>query len=443
LTVGHTTQLIIELGAVLFGLGLLSRIARRIGLSPIPLYLLAGLFFGRGGLVPLTAGEQFIAAGAEIGVILMLFMLGLEYSALELFANIRAGAPAGMFDGVLNAIPGAALALILGWGPVAAVALAGVTWVTSSGVVSKVLGDLGRIGNRETPTILSILVIEDLAMAIYLPLLTTALAGTGFLAGGLSLGLALGAVALAMVIAIRYGHLVSRVVASESAEGLLLGVLGLTLVVAGLAASVRVSAAVGAFLVGIAISGPVVENVTTLIAPLRDLFAAVFFVFFGLATDPREIPPVLVPALALVVVTMATKTFTGYLAARRAKIAVLGRWRSGLALIPRGEFSIVIAGLAVSAGTVAKLAPLSAAYVFITVVLGPILARVPDYQWFKRLVRPGTARSPVTAASPTAPTAPTPPPEPMASSTEPTAPATPPSPPATNPAKTKARRPGS
>ena len=85
------------------------------------------------------------------------------------------------------------------------------------------------------------------------------------------------------------------------------------------------SAAVGAFLVGIALSGPVAHHAAQLLAPLRDLFAAVFFVFFGLHTDPAEIPPVLLPALALAVVTMATKIVTGYVAARRAGIAVRGR----------------------------------------------------------------------------------------------------------------------
>jgi CPA2 family monovalent cation:H+ antiporter-2 len=224
-------------------------------------------------------------------------------------------------------------------------------------------------------------------MAVYLPLLATALAGTGLLAGSLSLTLALGAMGAAMLIAIRYGHLVSRAVASEDAEGLLLGVLGLTLVVAGLAASAHISAAIGAFLVGIAISGPIVETIAPLIAPLRDLFAAVFFVFFGLATDPRDIPPVLVPALILAFVTIVTKIITGYAAARRARIAKLGRWRSGFALVPRGEFSIVIAGLAVTAGIAPQLAPLSTAYVFITVIIGPLLARLPDAEFFKRWVR--------------------------------------------------------
>jgi len=158
-----------------------------------------------------------------------------------------------------------------------------------------------------------------------------------------------------------------------------------------------VSAAVGAFLVGIAISGPVAHHATQMLSPLRDLFAAVFFVFFGLSTDPADMPPVLLPALGLAAVTMLTKVATGYFAARRAGIAVPGRLRAGLALMPRGEFSIVIAGLAVASGVEPRLAPLATAYVLITVVSGPLLARLPDYDWFKAYIRRwGTpARPPV------------------------------------------------
>jgi len=117
----------------------------------------------------------------------------------------------------------------------------------------------------------------------------------------------------------------------------------------------------------------------------------VFFVFFGLATDPQDMPPVLLPALALAVVTMAAKGLTGYLAAKRHGIAVPGRLRAGIALMPRGEFSIVIAGLAVASGVEPQLAPLATAYVLITVVSGPLLARLPDTAWFKNLVRRRTA----------------------------------------------------
>ncbi|MDX3355413.1 cation:proton antiporter [Streptomyces sp. ME01-24h] len=371
----HSAVFLIEFGAIILGLGLLGRVAGRLRFSPIPLYLLAGLAFGEGGILPLGTSEEFVAIGAEIGVILLLLMLGLEYTASDLIGNLRTQYPSGLVDIALNALPGAVAALLLGWGPVAAVVLAGVTWISSSGVIAKVLGDLGRLGNRETPVILSILVLEDLAMAVYLPILTALLAGVGWAAGSVTLAVALGAAGLVLLVAVRFGRVISRFVSSDDPEKLLLVVLGLTLVVAGLAQQLQVSAAVGAFLVGIALSGEVAEGAHSLLSPLRDLFAAVFFVFFGLHTDPASIPPVLLPALALAVVTALTKIATGYWAARRAGVALPGRWRAGGALVARGEFSIVIAGLGVTAGIEPALGPLATAYVLLLVVFGPLTAR--------------------------------------------------------------------
>src|SRR3954469_15309429 len=208
---------------------MIGRMGRRAGLSPIPLYLLAGLFFGHGGFVPLSASEEFISVGAEIGVILLLVMLGLEYSASELVGNLRSAAPAGAIDAALNALPGAGFAFLLGWGWEAALVLAGITWVSSSGVIAKVLGDLGRVGNRETPVILSILVIEDLAMAFYLPLVTAVLAGVGLLGGAKALAVAVLTVVAVLVVAIRYGGVISNFISVRDSEALLLSVLGLTL----------------------------------------------------------------------------------------------------------------------------------------------------------------------------------------------------------------------
>ncbi|GGJ77509.1 potassium transporter [Streptomyces camponoticapitis] len=401
-----TTALLIELGAVILGLGLLGRLAGRVGFSPIPLYLLAGLAFGHGGLIPMAASEEFFATGAEIGVILLLLLLGLEYSASELVTNLKTQYPSGIVDFVLNALPGAIAALLLGWGAVAAVALAGVTWISSSGVIAKVLGDLGRLGNRETPVILGVLVIEDLAMAVYLPLLTALLAGLSLAGGSLTLLISLGSVGVVLYVALRHGRLISRAVSSDNPEMLLLVVLGLTVLVAGVAQELQVSAAVGAFLVGIALSGEVAEGAHNLLAPLRDLFAAVFFVFFGLNTDPADIPPVLVPALILAVVSALTKIATGWYAARRAGVKTAGRWRTGGTLVARGEFSIVIAGLAV--GVEPRIGPLATAYVLILVILGPLAARWTE-PLARRLTRkppppaPPVADETVTREVPTAP----------------------------------------
>ncbi|MGK5631264.1 cation:proton antiporter [Streptomyces sp. URMC 123] len=374
----HSAVFLMEFGGILLGLGLLGRLAGWLSLSPVPLYLLAGLAFGKGGLLPLATSEEFVTVGAEIGVVLLLFMLGLEYSPGELVTNLRTHCADGVVDFALNALPGAAAALLLGWGALAAVVLAAVTWISSSGVIAKVLADLGRLGDPETSVVLSILVLEDLAMAVYLPIATALLAGVGLLAGGVALAVALSAAGAVLFLAVRFGRAISRFVSSDDPEKLLLVVLGLTLLVAGAAQQLRVSAAVGAFLVGIALSGEAAHGSHPLLAPLRDLFAAVFFVFFGLHTDPASIPPVLLPALALAAAGTLTKIATGYWAARRAGLPAGGRWRAGGALVARGEFSIVIAGLALTAGVQPALGPLATAYVLLLVVIGTLAARYTE-----------------------------------------------------------------
>jgi CPA2 family monovalent cation:H+ antiporter-2 len=382
---------LIELGAVVFCLGLLARLAGRIGMSPIPLYLVGGLCFGAGGLVELSGMKEFSHLAGEIGVILLLLMLGLEYTATELVTGLRRSWKAGILDFVLNFVPGAALAALLGWGVVGAMVMGGVTYISSSGIAAKVITDLGRIGNRETPVVLSILVFEDLAMAVYLPILTATLAGVSFLGGMQTVGVSLAVVTVVLLVALRHGHHVSKAVHSENSEVFLLNLLGAALLVSGLAAALQVSAAVGAFMLGIAISGATAHSATRILEPLRDLFAAIFFVAFGLNTDPSSIPPVLAWALVLAVLTAATKIITGAWAAKRAGIARPGRFRAGAALIARGEFSIVIAGLAVTSGVVeAELAALATAYVLIMAVIGPLAARYiePLVKKFSRPARP-------------------------------------------------------
>jgi CPA2 family monovalent cation:H+ antiporter-2 len=372
----HSAQLLIELGVVLLALAALGRLAGLIGLSPIPLYLLAGLANGSGGLLPLGPTEEFVRVGAEIGVVLLLFTLGLEYSASELLGGLRMGAPAGLVDAVANFLPGFAAGLLLHWDVRAAVVMGGVTWVSSSGVVAKLLSDLGRVGNRETPAILAVLVIEDLAMAAFLPLVGSLVGGGGVLSVVGALALAGAGVAGAFWVALRHGPTLSRLVFSRSDEVLLFSVLGLTLAIAGVAELLSVSAAVGAFLVGIMLSGPAADGARALLGPLRDLFAGVFFVFFGLSVDPSQLLPVLGVALGLALVTVPTKAATGWWAAGRLGVGQAGRIRAGTTLVARGEFSVILASL--GAGLEKDLVALAAAYVLATAVAGPVLARWAD-----------------------------------------------------------------
>jgi len=388
----HDASFLLELGGVILLLAVLARAATRFGFSPIPLYLLAGLAFGQGGIVPLVTADRFIEAGAEIGLILLLFSLGLEYSAVELVGAVRSNAAVGAIDLVLNAVPGLAAGLLLGWGLVPAIFLAGVTYISSSGVVARTLDELGWMGNRETPFVLAVLVIEDLAMAGFLPLASVLLVGGTFGRVLLSVGVAAAVVLIVLTVAARYGPAISRAVFSRSDEALLFGILAVLLLTAGLTEASNVSAAVGAFLAGIAFSGPAADRARALLGPLRSVFAGTFFLFFGFEVDPGTIPGALPAALALAAVGVATKVATGWAVARRAGIGPRGRARAAAALIARGEFSIVIAGIAVAEGAEPDLGPLAAVYVLLLAICGPVAARFVDR-------RTAGARSGLTAQS--------------------------------------------
>ncbi len=365
----------IEIGAVVLVLAALARLAGRLGLTAIPFYLVAGLLVGNGGVAPLDISEQFISQVAEIGVLLLLLTLGLEYSAEELRQGLRTGVQPGLVDAVANFTPGLVVGLLLGWAPAAAVLLGGVTWVSSSGIVAKVLADLDRLANRETPAVLNLLVIEDLAMAVFLPVAAALVTGEDLMATMLTVAGALAVAGLILVAAFRLGDRLSALLGGGSDESLLLAVFGLTLLVAGVAQRLNVSAAIGAFLVGLALSGPVQHRAGALIGPLRDLFAAVFFRVFSFQVDPGDLGHVLLPAAALAVVALGGKLATGWFAAGRAGVARPGRMRAGTALMARGEFSIVIASLGATLADGGDLGALAAAFVLITATVGPIATR--------------------------------------------------------------------
>ncbi|MHA6794270.1 cation:proton antiporter [Pseudonocardia bannensis] len=371
----HTSvALLLELGLILTALSALGALARRFALTPVPLYLLAGLALGEGGIAPVPAADEFVEIGAAIGVVLLLLTLGLEFSLGEFAASARRHVRSAVVDLVLNATPGAVVGWLVGLSPLGVLALAGATWVSSSGIIARLLTDLGRLGNRETPAVLSVLVLEDFAMAAYLPLLTVLAAGGSWWQAGLGVLLAVGAVAVAFVASRRWGHQIGRLLSHPEPEQLMLRVLGTTLVVAGLAELVGASAAVGAFLVGLTLTGVVADRARAVLAPLRDLFAATFFLAIGFAVDVRALLPLLPAAIALAAVTAGTKVLTGAYAASLDGVGRWGRLRAGTALIPRGEFSIVILGLAAVADP--TLGALVTAYVLVLAITGPVLARL-------------------------------------------------------------------
>ena len=370
----ETALTLAEIGGLLLGLGILAFAAARIRFSVVPIYLLVGLVVGQGGLGLISLSQDFLDLGAQIGAILLLLLLGLEHSAPDLAKAFKERKSAGIFDVAVNFIPGAALALLFGWGPLAALALGGISYVSSSGIASELIRESGWRRSELSRRIVTILVFEDLALAPYLPLLTSLVLGLSAVAGLISVSIALIITGIILIISYRGKAQWSRILNPDVPSALLLTVFGSALLAAGVADLAGFSGAVAAFLVGLLLTGEVANTVRGRLGSLRDLFAAIFFLFFGLSTDFSDLVEVFPAVAVLVVFGVAGKFAVGWWIAKDMNDKSM--WvRAGAFLTPRGEFSMVIAALAGPVVLSVSLQAITLSYVFLTAIIGSLAIR--------------------------------------------------------------------
>lgn len=365
---------LLEIGGVLVLLGVIAYIASRIALSAVPLFLIIGLAFGKGGISPLQLSSDFLNVGAQIGAILLLLLLGLEYSAREIGEVFRTSKYVFFSDLLLNATPGILIALILGWGMKGALLLGGITYVSSSGIASELIRETGWSRSQVAKRTVVVLVSEDLMLAPYLPLLTAAILGVGLVSGLISISFALLITGFVLLVGVKRENLFSQIFNRFSASALLLTVFGSALVAAGAAGLAGFSGAIAAFLVGLLLTGEVANAIRNRLAPLRDFFAAIFFIFFGLSIDPSQILEVWVLALILTIVGTLGKLFIGWQTAKDLHDPMSWR-RVGAFLVPRGEFSVIIAGFSSSLVFSEQLKALTISYVIATTLIASLLLR--------------------------------------------------------------------
>jgi len=374
----NASNALVALGAAFLLSGLLARAGVRIGLPTIPLFVLAGMLLG-----PHTPGlELFSHEGelellAELGLVFLLFYLGLEFSFGDLAAGGRRLALAGVAYLALNVGGGFAFGLALGWGVPEALVLAGVTGISSSAIASKLLIELGRLGNREAPLIFGIILVEDLFLAFYLALLAPVIGGAegtseALVAMGTSFAFLVGLAAVA-----RWGSSqVARLVDDPDDELLIISFVGLAVLSAGLAKQLGVSDAIGALMIGLILgSTPSAERVKHFVMPLRDAFGAIFFFAFGLAISPSAIASVALPIAVAVVLTIVLNVLAGAIAARLHGYGREAAASIGLTVLARGEFALVLAAMAASAGLDPRISAFVAGYVLVLAVLGPLAAK--------------------------------------------------------------------
>jgi CPA2 family monovalent cation:H+ antiporter-2 len=349
---------LLEVGVMFAALGVVGFLAGHTGLSPIPFYILAGIglnefVLGSVGLPAVAAGE-FVTVGAELGIVFLLFFLGIEFNFERLLADGDRIGAAGVADLVVNFGVGLLLGAVLFEALLPALLVAGVVYISSSAVITKSLLDLGWIANPESRPLLGVLVFEDLVIAVYLAVVTALVTGGGDVAvAARSVGVAVGFL-LALVVLVAVGTtLFDRLLDTPSTEYLVLRAVGVTVLLAGAALAVGVSEAVAAFFVGMAFGATEhVHDLEEALAPLRDAFAAVFFFWIGLVTDPFLFVAAADTIAIAVAVTTPTKLVSGFYGGRAYDLDRRRSLRVGLALVTRGEFSLIVAAVALAgAGT--------------------------------------------------------------------------------------------
>ncbi|MGW1813010.1 cation:proton antiporter [Streptomyces sp. NPDC002125] len=381
------------MGGAFLAAAVLARVGGRIGLPTIPLFILAGILLGphTPGVVLLDDPHDLEMLSA-LGLVLLLFYLGLEFHLDDLKTGGRKMALAGGTYLALNVGAGLGFGFALGWGTSEALVLAGVLGISSSAIVTKVLVDLGRIGNPETRPILGIIVVEDVFLALYLAALQPILSGADSLGAAVIDGGKAFGFLLLLALAARFGtKLIGKLIHTKDDELLVISFLGAAVFMAGVSEWFGVADAIGAFMVGLMLGSTTSgARILKLVHPLRDAFGAIFFFAFGLSINPGDLPSVVRPVLAAVAVTLAMNVFAGLATAKIYTFGPQATANISTTLLARGEFALILATMAAAAGLDERLSPFIAGYVLVLAVLSPLAAG--RSQWLARILPGGRAR---------------------------------------------------
>lgn len=373
----HLGDELLILGTLFLVAYVLGRLGKLIGLPAIPIYMVIGLLASPQFVwFPLNFKPADVELVATFGLIFLLFNLGLEFDQDEFYGNFRALLLSGGTRILINMATGFAFGLWVGWGTREALIIAGMTATSSSAIITKLLIEFRRLPNRETPVILGIMVLEDVYIAVYLAIVSVILSGdTDVWAIVLQLAISFGFVIGMFALARWGGAFVSRLVRTRDDELFTILFFGLAVAFGGIGELLGVSDAIGAFLIGLVLGATRFRSrIEQFALPLRDVFAAFFFLNFGLALDPATFGGVLWPVVGAVVMTLVVNTAGGQLIARINKLTAAEGLNASTMLQNRGEFVLILATLSLTAGLDKRLVPFAGLYVLVMAVIGPILA---------------------------------------------------------------------
>ncbi|SFL93823.1 monovalent cation:H+ antiporter-2, CPA2 family [Paenibacillus sp. 1_12] len=377
-------HMILEVGLAIALIAMAGLLSARLRFSVIPFYILIGMAVGPHALELWHFDFRFIQSApliefmGRIGVLFLLFYLGLEFSVGRLIKSGKSIVKGGSIYIGINFILGLMLGWIAGYPWAEVLVIAGITTISSSAIVAKVLVDLKRTANPETEMVLGITMFEDVFLAVYISILSGLVLSNSSSFGGvlLTAAIALGFMLLVLFVGRKAVPLLNRVLNIRSNELFGLVIFSMLFLVAGFSETIHVAEAIGALLIGLVMAETDhAKRIEHLIMPFRDFFGAIFFFSFGLTIDPMALGGAIWLSLAAVLITLIGNFTAGMLAGMNAGLSVKASLNIGFTIMGRGEFSIIMANLAKAGGLMPVLQSFAALYVLIMAILGPLLSK--------------------------------------------------------------------
>jgi CPA2 family monovalent cation:H+ antiporter-2 len=391
-------HIVFEIGLALVLVAAAALLSAKLRFSIVPFLILAGMAVGphmpKLGIVDLRfiQSAPLIAFMGRLGILCLLFYLGLEFSLGRLIKAGRSIVVGGSIYIALNFALGLGFAWLLGWPLREMLVSAGITTISSSAIVAKVLVDLKRTANPETEMILGIIMFEDIFLAVYLTIVSGLVlsSATSFSQAAISAIIALAFMLIVLTLGRKATPWLNRALNIPSDEVFALIIFASLLLVAGFSETIHIAESIGALLVGLVLAETDHrQRIEHLVIPFRDFFGAVFFFHFGLTIDPYALGGAIWPALGAVILTLIGNFVAGMLAGRSARLSPRASANIGLTIVSRGEFSIIMANLGQAGGLLPILQPFAALYVLILALLGPLLTMQsrPIYAALDRVFR--------------------------------------------------------
>jgi len=389
-------HVVLEIGLALALVAFAVALAHRLGLSNVPFLIVIGMAVGPHAPQFGVFDFRFIETGSlieymgRIGVLFLLFYLGLESNVSRLIEAGRSILAGGSIYVGINFTVGFTFGYLAGFPLREALIIAGLTTVSSSAIVAKILFDYRRMANPETQIVLGITMFEDVFLAVYLSLISgIVLSGATSVGGVLSSGgVALGFIVGLMVVGRWATPLLNRLLRISSNEVFVVVVFACLFLLAGLGETIHVAESIGALLLGLILGETEhSERMERLVVPFRDFFGAIFFFGFGLSIDPFTLGGAAWLAVGAALLSLVGVVIAGLIVGRRAKLSAIGSLNTSFTLLARGEFSIIIVNLALAGGLMPVLQPFAALYVLILASASPLLAKESEriYGLFAKL----------------------------------------------------------